>query len=652
MQLDSGTNVLPRTEKPAPPVSLSSPRPKPVKALLPLRALILDDIQRRCDSVRRALSTDNFRCRQVCGLSAARAALREATYDICIVREDFASGEGLASLWALLFAERAPAVLLLTVAGPQPASESEHRSHLDPVKAAMATLPADTSHPAALPPTARLAVERTRRLAEMRTPDRTLESTLDALPARIALFDDTGQVIGSNPAWRRADGDCVEMAQLPQIGTNATDLNRLPGLDQTTPNPVEWRCSTCVPPHYYAARRTGFSEQGQGLTVISYEDMSPALRARDAREKEAQEQSEAEKMRALGRLSGGVAHHFNNLLTTISGDLDLTLARLGEDDRATPSARRARQAAERAASITHHLLALSERQLFRPVATDLNQIVEEAAETLRCTHGNRVDVRALKGQVYAWSDPGQLRRALINLGLNALDASPDEGSIRFHTGTVSVGPGASVAPGAYAFVRVRDWGTGMNAEVAQRAFEAFFSTRQDGVGLGLSSARGVVRQCGGLLRARSRPEHGSTFDLILPGATPSWTSTTQSRSGHRPGCRLLLVEDTVAVRDLLREILEEAGYEVTGAGNGREALEKAQGCEFDLVITDLLMPGMSGTELIQELRQTDKNLPALVVSGYAGDQLPQVDELGERTAFLRKPFDSRALLRLAGQFSR
>jgi two-component system cell cycle sensor histidine kinase/response regulator CckA len=365
---------------------------------------------------------------------------------------------------------------------------------------------------------------------------------------------------------------------------------------------------------------------------------------------------QAQKLEALGRLAGGIAHDFNNLLTVIIGTTEAWMERTPADDPRRRDVERVRRAAERAASLTFQLLAFSRRQVLGSKVLDVNVIISQMADLLHRLIGEHVRLDICLAPVPGWVrvDPGQLEQVVMNLLLNARDALPGGGEIRVATGDADVGPGSGlaedVAPGPYVTIEVRDNGAGMTADVMARAFEPFFTTKDvgKGTGLGLSTVYGIVRQSGGAIRVASAPGAGSAFTAYLPRVEAPEDAGTEGELD--PGAtgaqaRVLLVEDDEIVRDFLREILEAAGCTVVSAADGHEALgiADADPAAVDIVVTDLVMPGMGGAELMARLSVRSPGLPVVYVSGYADHEAPDLSRPG--AVFLRKPLSPGALAR-------
>jgi PAS domain S-box-containing protein len=350
-----------------------------------------------------------------------------------------------------------------------------------------------------------------------------------------------------------------------------------------------------------------------------------------------EELRQAQKMEAIGRLAGGVAHDFNNLLTAIIGYSELLVGQV-PDGAQRRAVEQIRQAGQRAASLTQQLLAFSRKQMLLPEVLDLNQVVAGIKDMLRRLIGEDVEVTARLGDAVGRvrADRTQLEQVIVNLAVNARDAMPRGGRLCIETRALSGAP-------ARALLAVSDTGCGMPPEVVARVFEPFFTTKEvgKGTGLGLSSVYGTVKQSGGEILVRSTPGEGTTFEIYLPVVdAPASASHLRPRPAP-PGGRetVLLVEDEDAVRRLVREVLTERGYEVFAAARGEEALDLVARIDgpIHLVLTDLIMPGLSGRDLALRLDELRPGIRVIFMTGYSGDTLTRA-ALAPGTTVLEKPF--------------
>ncbi len=361
---------------------------------------------------------------------------------------------------------------------------------------------------------------------------------------------------------------------------------------------------------------------------------------------------QAQKMEAVGRLAGGVAHDFNNLLTAISGYSDLLLARLSAHDPVRREVEEIRKASERAASLTRQLLAFSRRQVLQPRVLDLNAVVADMNSMLRRLIGEDIDLVVVPG-AGLWrvkADPGQIEQVIVNLAVNARDAMPGGGKLTVETANAAVDESSaaerlSLAPGPYAVLTVADTGEGMTDETLSHLFEPFFTTKEagKGTGLGLATVYGIVAQSGGAIDVASAPGRGTTFRIHLPrveGEVDPPTARARGIEDHRGTETVLLVEDEDAVRTLVLAILKQKGYAVLTARNGGEALlvcERHSG-SIDLMLTDVVMPGMGGKDLARRLAPLRPEMKTLYMSGYTDDAITHSGVLEPGTQYIQKPF--------------
>jgi two-component system, cell cycle sensor histidine kinase and response regulator CckA len=368
---------------------------------------------------------------------------------------------------------------------------------------------------------------------------------------------------------------------------------------------------------------------------------------------------QAQKMESIGRLAGGVAHDFNNLLTAIIGYSQMAMRHLPPDNPAQNEILEVEKAGQRAAELTKQLLAFSRKQVLQPKILDLNQVITGIKRMLGRLIGEDIELStrlsADLGKVRA--DPGQIEQIIMNLAVNARDAMPQAGKLTIETENVELQEVYSqahlaVKPGAYVVLAFSDTGIGIDKETQSQIFEPFFTTKEKGkgTGLGLSTVYGIVKQSGGNILVNSEPGKGTTFKIYLPLIKePSTVDETpppiiESFIGTET---ILLVEDEEMVRQLARKILQASGYtvlETTSVANALERFEQDAG-KIDLIITDVIMPGMSGRELVQQLAQKDIKAKALYMSGYTNNPISSEAILEEGMAFLQKPFTPGDLLR-------
>ena len=392
-------------------------------------------------------------------------------------------------------------------------------------------------------------------------------------------------------------------------------------------------------------------------------DITRRKQAEEQRAKLEMQLIQSQKMEAIGRLAGGIAHDINNLLTAISVSADLMLMDILENDPLRQECNEIMKTVEQATSMTRQLLAFSSRQMLEPKVLDLNEVVGRMQGMLRRLIGEHIELEALLntdiGQVRA--DPGQLEQVLMNLVLNARDAMPQGGKLTIETADVRLGEDDArehidAEPGPYVMLTVSDTGYGMDEETQSHIFEPFFTTKEadKGTGLGLSTAFGVVKQSKGRIAVSSEPGRGTTFTIYLP-SVPDAPDVQEARQALPENLRgtetVLLVEDEQAVRRAVRDILQRNGYRVLVASNAGEALlisEQHPGF-IHLMLTDVVMPRMSGPDLVERLEPWHPEMKVLYVSGYTDDAIAQHGIPDPGVALLQKPFSVESLLQKVRQ---
>jgi PAS domain S-box-containing protein len=360
---------------------------------------------------------------------------------------------------------------------------------------------------------------------------------------------------------------------------------------------------------------------------------------------------QAQKMDAVGRLAGGVAHDFNNLLMVINGYTEVLLEQLDKSSPMHHKVQSIQQAADRAATLTRQLLAFSRKQLLELKVIDVNTVIGDMERLLRPLIGENIElVTRLSTQTgHTRADAGQLEQVIMNLVVNAKDAMPEGGKLTVQSSDVTVRQNFSehrfIQPGRYAVISVADTGHGMDTETQSRIFEPFFTTKEKGkgTGLGLSTVYGIVKQSSGYVFAESELGAGTTFYVYLPRVEESTEelSPAKSQPNDAGGCEtVLLVEDEESVRELVRLTLASRGYHVLEAENGECGLRIAESFKehIDILITDVVMPGIGGRELARKLLLLRPGISVLYLSGYTEDAVVTRGALGPRTAFLQKPF--------------
>jgi PAS domain S-box-containing protein len=365
----------------------------------------------------------------------------------------------------------------------------------------------------------------------------------------------------------------------------------------------------------------------------------------------------SQRLDAVGRLAGGVAHDFNNMLTAILGYTDLAAMRLASDHPVQTYIAEIGKAAERSSTLTRQLLAFSRQQVLQPRLLDLNGVIRSFAKLLQRTLGEDIELISELapdlGPVQA--DPGSIEQILMNLAVNARDAMAGGGKLTIETFNAELDRAYAdehtpVQPGAYVCVAVSDTGAGMDETTRNRIFEPFFTTKErgKGIGLGLSTVYGIVKQSGGYVWVYSEPGQGTSFKIYLPRAGAVEVADqpgSQTVAALRGNETILLVEDDAAVRRLTSEILTESGFRVFPAGGMEEALaicERRAGESIDLLITDIVLPGIGGVDLAQRIAAIRPGIKVLYMSGYADRAVR--GQLSEGAVFLSKPFTPAALV--------
>ncbi len=393
--------------------------------------------------------------------------------------------------------------------------------------------------------------------------------------------------------------------------------------------------------------------------VVNYRDVTDRKRAEEALRLADERLRAAQRMEAVGRLAAGIAHDFNNLLTAILGSTDLLLEGLPADHAAREDALESRQAALRAADLTRQLLAFSRQQVLAPRTLDLNAVVRDVERLLRRLIGEDVKLRTVLAANLApvRADPTQLEQVLVNLAVNARDAMPRGGTLTIETANVAlddayVADQPVVAAGDYAMIAISDTGTGMDAATRARVFEPFFTTKQrgKGTGLGLATVYGIVKQSGGYIWVYSELGVGTTFKVYLPrvvGPVEPLVTAPAVTGPLRGSETILVVEDQEEVRTLIRKILEARGYGVLTAEDGPAALQAAalHPGPIHLLLSDVVMPGMSGREVSLLLTTTRTTMRTLYMSGYTDESIVRHGMLEEGVQFLQKPFTAEGLAR-------
>ena len=476
----------------------------------------------------------------------------------------------------------------------------------------------------------------------------------------VAIHDD-GTILDCNNAF-------AEM-----LGFNSPDVlgrGMLDFVDRTAYTLVERRIRSegAVPYEGTAKRRDGteipieirarpMAYKGREVRVAVVRDLSETRRTEEALADSENQLRHAQKMDAVGRLAAGVAHDFNNLLTVIGGNGDLILPEVALEPSVREAVEQICQASGSAASLTRQLLAFSRQQMLQPKVLDLGVVVDHLSNMLRRLLGESIAVVffAEEGIGKVRIDPGQIEQVIVNLAVNARDAMPSGGTLRLEIREVLLAENSAARPigldpGAYVLLEVSDTGVGMDRETASRAFEPFYTTKEAGrgTGLGLATVYGIVNQSGAYIEIESEVGRGTKFSVHLPVVDVEATDMEQASPENdlSPGSEtVLLVEDDAGVRALARRVLNRLNYDVLEAPDGQQAIlmsERYDG-RIDLVLTDVVMPGMSGPAMAEVLTETRPEARILFMSGYTDDAILHHGVLDRDVEFLSKPFTPQDL---------
>ncbi len=487
------------------------------------------------------------------------------------------------------------------------------------------------------------------------------EMILHAAGEGICGLDLSGQINFVNPAALRMLGyelhellgaDLAALAERPVAGANGRVRDALAA--NTTfrsHDQVFWRKDgSCFPIEYTSTPMRQDGRQVGSVFVF-----------KDATERRALEEQyrQSQKLEAVGRLAGGIAHDFNNLLTVVSGYTDLLANNPALDQKAQEAVREIQRASDRAIAVTRQLLAFSRKQMLQPRPLDLNGVITEINKLIRRLIGEDITLvtRLADGLPPVTADPGTLEQVILNLAVNARDAMPQGGTLTITTGEVTVDVAAAanqpgLRPGRYALLTVADTGHGMDAQTKARIFEPFFTTKEvgKGTGLGLATVYGNVTASGGHINVSSEIGRGTVFQVFWPRAAgPAKPGSVHDldltvRGGSET---VLLVEDEDSVRGLAAKVLASYGYRVIEARDGAEAEQVGRrgGDYLHLMVTDVVMPGISGLELATRLAPVRPKMRVLFMSGYTDDAIVRRGVLAEDAAFLQKPFTPEVLAR-------
>ncbi len=631
-----------------------------------LRVLVVEDRAEDAELVIRELRRAALNCetRRVDKADAFRHALVDFRPDIVLADYTVPGFGGMAALEILK--TEASAIPLIVVTG-----SLDEETAAECIKAGAADYVLKTNlirlGPAISGALAYAQSQADKHVAEsaLRMSERRFRALVEESWDAVALFGADGTILYGSPATTRLLG--YDLSEF--VGRNAMELIHP---DDRAGVLVRLQEATAAPRArvHVAARvrhKNGSWRHLEGVFTNLLDD--PSVDAivnnyRDVTDRRILEEQVvlSQKMEAIGRLAGGVAHDFNNILTAIGGYSDLLLADLPPDDHRRHDVEEIHQAAQRAAALTQQLLAFSRRQVLQPRVINLNHLVPDVEKMLRRLIGEDILFATVLhphlGNVRA--DPGQLEQVIVNLVVNARDAMPKGGRLTIETRNVVLDEAyatdhPTVKPGRYVMLAVTDSGVGMDEETRLRIFEPFFTTkvRGKGTGLGLATVYGIVQQTGGHIWPYSEPGRGTTMRVYLPRvdvpADPIEHPRDVSPETLRGSETILVVEDEGPVRAVTRQLLERNGYTVLEAADGPAALAlidgEAGGRHIDLLLTDVIMPGMSGRELADQLKARRPNVRVLFMSGYTDDAVVRHGTLEPGLAYLEKPYRPPALLR-------
>jgi two-component system, cell cycle sensor histidine kinase and response regulator CckA len=497
-----------------------------------------------------------------------------------------------------------------------------------------------------------LAIERKRAEEAKRENEARLRVLIDQLPAVLWTVDKNlrfTSILGAGLAR-------LGLRQNQLVGTSLSDYFESP--DRTFP-PIAatYRAISGEPRTFSLEWKDGsYACHIEPLRGAAGEVQGAICMALDITDRKQLEEQfrQAQKMEAVGRLAGGIAHDFNNLLMVIQGYADLLAERLPADNSLHRNAQQIQTAAQRASALTRQLLAFSRKQIMEPTVLSVHAVVGDMEKMLRRLIGEDIDL-VTSTTPDLWlvkADRGQIEQAIMNLAVNARDAMPNGGRLTIETGNVELDaatshPTIALAPGKYVVLSVTDNGCGMDEKTKAHIFEPFFTTKEKGkgTGLGLATVYGVVKQSGGYVWVYSEPGHGTTFKIYLPKiedetGAPNHSGLADSQSMPRGSGVVLLVEDEKGVRDLTREYLEMSGYKVLVAENGQTALELSalHAGPIDLLITDVVMPGINGKELADRVITIRPGIKVLYMTGYTDQAIVHRGTLAAGAVLLQKPF--------------
>jgi PAS domain S-box-containing protein len=629
--------------------------------------LVVEDDPAHAEAITRALELlmQRYRVRLARSVHEANLALAAESPALVLADLHLSDGSALDMLPDAREQARFPLLVLTSQGDERTAVQSIRAGALDYVVKSPDAL-------AELPRTIERALREWRLRQERLCAERALRESeerfrvlFDSAPDALLIYEPDGRVLDANRAAECLFGRSrheLMSSRIDALGFSAqAGLLREPGHQE----PVAlWVLTASGERRDVELRTVSVQLSGRSALLATVQDVSARVQADQAKRRLEEQLHHALKLDALGRLAGGVAHDFNNLLTAIAGYAELML-RGGADVSEYPSAlQEILNASQRASGLTSQLLAFSRKQVIEPKVLSLNALLENATRMIQRLIGEDIDLVFEPGPALhlVKVDRNQLEQVLINLAVNARDAMTGGGTLRVRTENVSVREAerqelldSEMVAGEYVLLEVKDTGVGMDEETRSRLFEPFFTTkaRGRGTGLGLSIIYGVIKQNGGFVSVSSQLGKGTCFSIYLPrsahvhGELSDFTVDDSPVAGSRGSETILLVEDEPAVRDVVGRFLQLAGYHVLARGDARAAIALMERPEVtvDLLLTDVVLPGMNGKQLHQHLCAMRPGLRVLFMSGYTDDVIAKHGLVDPSVALLEKPLTQAALLR-------
>lgn len=637
-------------------------------SIRPIRVLHLEDSPRDADLIGHKLDVDGVCCEIVLTHSeeSFNAALARESFDLVLCDYNLPGYDGISALKrAKEVRPDAPVIIISGTVGEDEAVKCLQagatdyllKQRLERLAPAVSRAIQEAEERRSRARAEEALQERERRLSSI------FESVADALFYMEVGTHGNYPIVSVNPAF---------------LTTTGLDYNQVLGkrVDEVISAPVLQYCAEAIRERRIVRwEDTSEFQRGRLITEMSVAPVFDAAGGcthlvgaiHDVTERKQLEAQlrQAQKMESVGQLAGGIAHDFNNLLTVINGTAELVLAEIGGDDhpQIQNDLKEICRAGERAAALTHQLLAFSRKQILQPQVIDVTVVVADIGNMLRRLVGEDVDlvITSAGARTSIKADRGQIEQVIANLVVNARDAMPQGGTLSIEIGTITVDEqygrehGTTVAPGPYVTLAVRDSGTGMDETTRRQIFEPFFTTKGlgKGTGLGLSTVYGIVKQSAGFVWVESEVGRGSCFTIYLPrvGEHAGSQSADASPSPARGTETVLVVEDVIGLRRLMTRTLVSAGYTVLTAASGDEALRQLEqhGQPVHLMVTDVVMPGMSGRSLAEHLAQMRPEMKVLYMSGYTDDVILRHGVVEEGVSFISKPFGAADLIRKVRQ---